>query len=104
MENVTKIFTAVSEERSQALKAAGIDESTFGKLQKADENLYRLSEVLKIFIKHRSCTSEEESFDADALVSQVAWEMGVGGIDVRPAQYNEAASVGKQQEEGSLPS
>ena len=87
MTKISEIFDAVVQERSEALRSMGVDEMIMGEVEKGEELLYQLSEVLRIFLRYASGLGIDEVSPFEENLDQLAWEMGVGGIDLSPPQY-----------------
>lgn len=87
MTKISDIFDAVAQDRTEALHSMGIDEELMEDMEKGEELLYKLSEVLRIFLRHISGLGVEDISPLEEDMDQVAWDMGIGGIDMGAPQY-----------------
>jgi hypothetical protein len=83
-EEITKL---VSDGRSEALQAFGVDEGTLDEKQRGEELLYIIAEVLRFSLRHASGTGVEVISPQEETLDQLAFDMGVGGIDMEPPKY-----------------
>ena len=94
MMKVSEIFEVVSKERTSVLQSLGLDEEALSVQQRGEELLFKLAEVLRIFMRHSTGIEVDKSSPQEESFDKVAWEMGVGGINLEsPPLYQESVSV-----------
>ena len=81
---ITKIAGLVKEQRIQALKDQGIEDSALGGKQRKEEDLYRITEVLRISLKHHAGGELDIVSSLDEHIGRVAVEMGRSRVDMNP--------------------
>ena len=81
--NAMRILEVVAEERDHALERQQIVLNTLSQDAQAEEHLYRIAEFLRLVLRRVGSQVPDGEEGAD----KVAWEMGVGGIDMECPTY-----------------
>ena len=76
VKKVSQVLKILADERDQALQAADISQERMSEEQRAQESLYRLTQLLRTVLRSLGLPDEgmEEGID------RVAWRMGTGGL------------------------
>ena len=72
---VTEILELIARQRTQALEDAGVDRAALTEEQQAEEALYLVTELLRVFVRRKL---DDQSKLEDRL-QYIAWDMGTGG-------------------------
>ena len=81
--NAMRILEVVAEERENALEGQKIVLNSLSEDAQAEEHLYRIAEFLRVVLSRAGPQVPDGEEGAD----KVAWEMGVGGIDMQCPAY-----------------
>lgn len=95
MEKVSDIFKVVNQGRLDTLQGLGISEEQLSEKERGEETLFKLAELLRVFMRHTTGVEINETSPREEELEKVSWEMGVGGIDMGPPLHSgmEATSV-----------
>ena len=88
LEAVTKAMESITEQRTEELRAQGIDPEKLVEEQRREEVLYRTALLLRIFIRHHEGLEIAEESTKEKIIEEIAWEMGSGALHMEPPIYS----------------
>ena len=99
MAKIAEIFRLVDQRRADALRGMGVadeeEAEALSQEQRGEELLYKLGEVLRIFMRHVAGSDIAEASLAEQGLEKLAWDIGVGGVRMDAPVY------GSGDEDGS---